>query len=276
MAPTSRWVPLPPPHRITSSNGPCTPSGRPFTGSRRSFTPSSTKPSHGTTRRSKATAGAAAEIVARTASTAPAAPPEDADTLPPGRPVIRNRLVARWWRASQRDRPSRHGLLAGGRGEPAFRQSVPQACRRPSGRSGSAPHDGQRRGPPRRRSRRGRSNRERPTGRRCTASRDGRAGRQRCCGHPGTGNQRVDRTSSVDMATPARSTTGPIAPSRHNPGSPPVAPCGCVLAWSSPPTRVYARAALRVLLTSESKRRLALSKKCLSQLLHRDRPVQAP
>jgi hypothetical protein len=41
----------------------------------------------------KATAGAAAEIAARTASPAPAAPPED--DLPPGRPVIRSRLVAR-------------------------------------------------------------------------------------------------------------------------------------------------------------------------------------
>lgn len=41
----------------------------------------------------KATAGAAAEIAARTAAPAPAAPPEDA--LPPGKPVIRSRLVAR-------------------------------------------------------------------------------------------------------------------------------------------------------------------------------------
>jgi hypothetical protein len=41
----------------------------------------------------KATAGAAAEIAARTASPAPAAPAEDA--LPPGKPVIRSRLVAR-------------------------------------------------------------------------------------------------------------------------------------------------------------------------------------
>ena len=41
----------------------------------------------------KATAGAAAEIAARTASPAPVAPPEDA--LPPGKPVIRSRLAAR-------------------------------------------------------------------------------------------------------------------------------------------------------------------------------------
>lgn len=41
----------------------------------------------------KATAGTAAEIAARTATPAPASPPEDA--LPPGRPVIRSRLVGR-------------------------------------------------------------------------------------------------------------------------------------------------------------------------------------
>jgi hypothetical protein len=41
----------------------------------------------------KATAGAAAEIAARTASPAPAPPPED--SLPPGKPVLRSRLVSR-------------------------------------------------------------------------------------------------------------------------------------------------------------------------------------
>jgi hypothetical protein len=41
----------------------------------------------------KATAGAAAEIAARTASQAPAPPPED--SLPPGKSVLRSRLVSR-------------------------------------------------------------------------------------------------------------------------------------------------------------------------------------